>query len=208
MHRALGRVTPSSHLRTQPQNRGWLWQGEAQSFGTRGSWSREPGDHVSTHGMTVGLKICRAGSLGDLHWKAIRPHTGMREAPGDREGVRGPTDQEVGSLSSRETACTHILLTVGQAAVLAHGHGLLLDVILCEKPRLACHHLLNRCWDDHIINVVIRLPWLPLLGWDDLCGPRRVWVMQLPRVGDPRSPRLVLPHTGTTRPRQPWQPRR
>lgn len=138
--------------------------------------------------------------LGDLPWKATRPHTGMREAPGDREGVRGPTDQEVGSLSSRETACTHILLTVGQAAVLAHGHGLLLDVILCEKPRLACHHLLNRCWDDHIINVVIRLPWLPLLGWDDLCGPRRVWVMQLTRVGDPRSPRLVLPHTGTTQP--------
>lgn len=69
-------------------------------------------------------------------------------------------------------ARAHILLTVGQAAVFAHGHGLLLDVVLCEKPRLPRHHLLYGCWDDHIIDVIIRLPWLPLLGWDDLWGQK------------------------------------
>lgn len=78
--------------------------------------------------------------------------------------------QKVRIQSSRETALTHILLTVGEAAVLPHGHGLLLDVVLREKPRLARHHLLNRCWDDHVIDVIVCLPWLPLLGWNDLWG--------------------------------------
>lgn len=62
----------------------------------------------------------------------------------------------------------HILLTVGQAAILPDRHGLLLDVVLCEQARLPGHHLLDGGWDDHVIYVVVRLPWLPLLWGDDL----------------------------------------
>lgn len=62
----------------------------------------------------------------------------------------------------------HILLAVGQAAILPDRHGLLLDVVLCEQARLARHHLLDGGRDDHVVYVVVRLPWLPLLWGDDL----------------------------------------
>lgn len=61
-----------------------------------------------------------------------------------------------------------ILLAVGQAAILPDRHGLLLDVVLREQARLARHHLLDGGRDDHVVYVVVRLPWLPLLWGDDL----------------------------------------
>ena len=63
---------------------------------------------------------------------------------------------------------SRVLLAVGQAAVLPDRHGLLLDVVLCEEARLARHHLLDGGRDDHVVDVIVRLPRLPLLWGDDL----------------------------------------
>lgn len=62
------------------------------------------------------------------------------------------------------------LVTVGHLAKLSHGHGLLLNVVLGEKARLARHHLLNGCWDHQIVYIVIRFSGLPILWWDNLGG--------------------------------------
>lgn len=69
---------------------------------------------------------------------------------------------------ARHTAQARVLFAIGQAPVLPNRHGLLLDVILREEARLARHHLLDGRRDDHVVNVVVRLPWLPLLRGDDL----------------------------------------
>lgn len=55
----------------------------------------------------------------------------------------------------------HSLATVSQLPELFHCHGFFLDVVLSEQSRLPCDHLLNRCWNKQIINVIIALPWLP-----------------------------------------------
>lgn len=68
----------------------------------------------------------------------------------------------------KHSPSTHALLAVGQAPVLAHGHGLLLDVVLGEEPRLARDHLLDGGWDHHVIDVIVRPPGLPLLGRNHL----------------------------------------
>lgn len=135
----------------------------AENMGTStDSWSREHGD-ISGCAEQESWGPPLEGHLQATHWDEGRQGWGEGLEPklGLQEVVR-----------SGKMACAHILLTVGQAAVFAHSHGLLLDVVLCEKPRLPRHHLLYGCWDDHIIDVVICLPWLPLLGWDDLWGQK------------------------------------
>lgn len=74
-----------------------------------------------------------------------------------------------------------VLLAVGQAAVLPDGHGLLLDVVLREEARLAGHHLLDGGRDDHVVNVVVRLPRLPLLRRDNLRDQEGVRRLQAAR---------------------------
>ena len=70
------------------------------------------------------------------------------------------------STSSKEIKTAHwiySLATVGQLPELLHCHGFFLDVVLSEQSRLSCDHLLNRSWNKQVVNVIIALPWLPLL---------------------------------------------
>lgn len=60
------------------------------------------------------------------------------------------------------------LVAVGCFAELLHGHGFLLDVVLCEEPGLTRHHLLDRRRDQQVVDVVVRASGLPLLRRDDL----------------------------------------
>lgn len=82
--------------------------------------------------------------------------------------VAPPRRPGVGARPHSGLSPSRVLLAVGQAAVLPDRHGLLLDVVLCEEARLARHHLLDGGRDDHVIDVIVRLPRLPLLWGDDL----------------------------------------
>ena len=53
-------------------------------------------------------------------------------------------------------------LTICSLAKLSDSHGLFLDIVLGKQTRLACDHLLNWCWDQQIINIIIRLPGYPI----------------------------------------------
>lgn len=62
-----------------------------------------------------------------------------------------------------EASGPDLLLAVGQLAVLANGHGLLLDVVLSEQSRLSSHHLRDGSWNYHVLYAVIIPPRLPAL---------------------------------------------
>lgn len=47
------------------------------------------------------------------------------------------------------------LVTVGYPAKFSNGHRLLLDVVLGKEARLTSDHLLDRGWDDQVIDVII-----------------------------------------------------
>lgn len=64
--------------------------------------------------------------------------------------------------------CEALLSAVGQLAVLPHGHGLLLDVVLGKEAWLARHHLHDGSRDRHLLNDVVWLPWLPALRGNHL----------------------------------------
>lgn len=169
-------TTPSSCQRTQPQSHSQMWQGGAQSSRNQGQL-----EQTARRSCVCACYDCRSQDAWEQE-KVSRKHGGPplksylqarcwdEGSPLGIETGMGCWTLQEGGQCSRETAQVHILVTVGQAAVLPYSHGLLLDIVLCEKPRLACHHLLDRCWDDNIIDVIIRLPWLPLLGWDNLWG--------------------------------------
>lgn len=62
------------------------------------------------------------------------------------------------------------LVAVGNLAKLSDRHWLLLNVVLSEKARLACHHLLNGCRYHQIVYIIIGTSRLPFLWWDNLGG--------------------------------------
>lgn len=64
------------------------------------------------------------------------------------------------------------LVTVGKLAELSDCHGLLLNVVLCEKARLACYILLNWCRYHQFVYVVVRASRLPFLWGDNLEGEK------------------------------------
>lgn len=66
------------------------------------------------------------------------------------------------------TGCS--LVTVSEAPELLDAQGLLLDVVLREEARLAGYHLLDRCLDHQVVDVVVAAPGLPALGRNHLPG--------------------------------------
>lgn len=64
------------------------------------------------------------------------------------------------------------LVAVGKLAELSDRHGLLLNVVLCEKARLACYILLNWCRYHQFIYIVVRASRLPFLWGDNLEGEK------------------------------------
>lgn len=60
------------------------------------------------------------------------------------------------------------LVQVGGLAELVDRHWLLLDVVLREQSRLACHHLLNGSRNHQIIDVVVCLPGFPTFRRNNL----------------------------------------
>lgn len=62
----------------------------------------------------------------------------------------------------------YLLLAVGQLAVLAHSHGLLLDIVLSKQTRLPSHHLHDGSWNHHVLDSVVAPPWFPTLWWNHL----------------------------------------
>lgn len=66
------------------------------------------------------------------------------------------------------------LVTVGDLAEVLDGHGLLLDVVLCEEARLARHHLLDGGRDHQVVDVIVGAPGLPPLGRDNLGRENRM----------------------------------
>lgn len=62
------------------------------------------------------------------------------------------------------------LVTVGELAELFDGHGLLLDVVLCEEARLAGYILLDGCRYHQVIYIVIWASRLPILWGHNLSG--------------------------------------
>lgn len=58
--------------------------------------------------------------------------------------------------------------TVGQFAIFAHSHGLLLNVVLSEKSRLTGDHLHDGRRNDHIFDGLVGASGLPLFRRNDL----------------------------------------
>lgn len=87
------------------------------------------------------------------------------------------------------------LLAVGKFSVLAHSHGFLLYIVLSKQARLSSHHLRNGCWNHHVLNRFIALPWLPALRWnhlvkDTMLFPFIIWPT---RLKAPYQATLTLP---------------
>lgn len=61
-----------------------------------------------------------------------------------------------------------LLVAVGELAELSDCQSLLLNVVLGEQARLACHKLLNGCRYHQVINVVVGASRLPFLWGDNL----------------------------------------
>lgn len=68
---------------------------------------------------------------------------------------------------------SHSLITVGDLSEFPDSHGFFLYVVLSEESRLTSHQLLDGCWDNKIIDVVIGRSWLPLFGRNDLQRTQR-----------------------------------
>lgn len=62
----------------------------------------------------------------------------------------------------------NLLFAVGQFAIFAHSHGLLLDVVLCEKSWLTSDHLHDGSGNNHLVDGLIGAPGLPLFRRNDL----------------------------------------
>lgn len=147
----------------------------------------------------------RPGEGPDPHWEQglPQPTQGTKSRPAMLLGLhvlhflcpQGPHEQVwPWGQGSGPPHLPRVLLAVGQAAVLAHCHGFLLDVVLREKARLARHHLLDGRRDHHVIYVVVRLPRLPLLRGDDLQDQDgSQWLPQSLRAGSESRPCRRLP---------------
>lgn len=69
------------------------------------------------------------------------------------------------------------LVHVGGFAELFNGHGLLLDVVLCEQSWLASDHLLNGSRNHKVIDVIVCFSGLPSFRWNYLSGQKQGEVM-------------------------------
>lgn len=77
-----------------------------------------------------------------------------------------------------------LLIAVGELAELSDCQSLLLDVVLCEQARLACHKLLNGCRYHQVIDVVVGASRLPLLWWDNLGRTSEDIEMQITKLSN------------------------